>query len=37
MITKKDIADMVTFSVGVTPDPGLAVAGALVNIESPDD
>ena len=37
MITHKEIADMVTFSVGVTPDPGLSIAGALVNIESRHD
>jgi len=37
MITHKDIADMITFSAGVTPDPGLSIAGALVNIESHND
>ena len=37
MITQEEIADMVTFSVGVTLDPGVLIAGALVNIESRHD
>ena len=37
MVTHKGIADMITVPAGMTPDPGLSVAGALVNIESRND
>jgi len=37
MVTHKGISDMITVPAGMTPDPGLSVAGALVNIESRND
>lgn len=37
MITHKEITDMISTPAGITPDAGLSVAGALVNIESRDD
>ena len=37
MVTHKEITDMITAPPGITPDAGLSVAGALVNIESRND